>query len=147
MRVAERWYDHLFPNSKGSAEREFLSASMLLHDYGHLPFSHLFEEIFDELHWLPAERSGRPWHEVLTEQKIPELFSSTIPGTQTPFAAHLRELGYAYDDVLFLIEGHSGRPYLDAIVNSAIDADKIDYIFRDIRFLQFGSSLPPDPKG
>ena len=63
MRVAEQWYDSLFPNSERSPEREFLSASMLLHDYGHLPFSHLFEEIFDELHWFAEERSGRPWHE------------------------------------------------------------------------------------
>lgn len=46
-----------------------------------------------------------------------------------------------------LIESNTGKPYLDAIVNSAVDADKIDYIFRDLRFLQFGSSLPPEQNG
>lgn len=143
MRVADQWWGRLFAARLNPVERELLLVSMLLHDYGHLPFSHLFEDIFEELHWLPAEPSSSAWHEVLTKRKIRELFESAA---NRRFKEYLEKLGYGVEDIVFLIEGHAGKPYLDAIVNSAIDADKIDYIFRDISFLQFGSSLPPNPK-
>lgn len=149
MRVADKWYDTIgncIPHQKGSSkecERELLRVSMLLHDYGHLPFSHLFEEIFDELNWLPSPETQRPWHEVLTREKIDILFKARLVDEDTTVNQCLARAGLSQTDVLQLIDGCSGRPYLDAIVNSPIDADKIDYIFRDLSFI---NKFHDDPK-
>jgi len=141
MRVADKWYEavaeQLVPHHRARSketELELLRISMLLHDYGHLPFSHLCEEIFEELNWMPTLDAQRPWHEVLTKEKIDDLFDVKISDGSS-VGQYLERGGLVKRDVLSLIEGVSGKPYLDAIVNSPIDADKIDYIFRDLHFL------------
>lgn len=155
MRVATQWHESLEQNliemgmtkDELARERDFLRISMLLHDYGHLPFSHLFEEIFAELHWTPLEGSSAPWHEVLTKEKIKNLFNEKLRGTNNTIHYWVEELGYDIGHVIDLIAGRFGKPHLDAIVNSPLDADKIDYLFRDLDFLKFGSTLPPDRRG
>ncbi|MGH8659889.1 MAG: HD domain-containing protein [Gammaproteobacteria bacterium] len=148
MRVASRWHgcltDCAFSNDLSRAsdrENEFLAIAALLHDYGHLPFSHLFEEIFDELHWTTVNSSGKPWHEVLTHKKIRELVAMDIAGKQDAVKMYTEYLGFTVDQLLSLIDGCLGKPYLDALVNSPLDADKIDYVFRDLYFLEMAGKL------
>lgn len=83
MDVAGRWHEKLLDSNKNKSpeaeiEREFLRIAALLHDYGHLPFSHLFEEIFDELHWFPSPRRERSWHEVRTRWKFDKLLEERL---------------------------------------------------------------------
>ncbi|MGH8606080.1 MAG: HD domain-containing protein, partial [Gammaproteobacteria bacterium] len=137
MDVAGRWHEKLLDSNKNKSpeaeiEREFLRIAALLHDYGHLPFSHLFEEIFDELHWFPSPRRERSRHEVRTRWKFDKLLEERL-GSKGTVREYIKErLGYEPDDIVNLIDGCCGKAYLDAIVNSPLDADKIDYIFRDL---------------
>jgi HD domain len=156
-RVAACWHSSLsgsisksfFPTrSQDYLEREnaFLIVSALLHDVGHLPFSHLFEEIFADLHWSMHVGQGTFSHVQNGAEKIKMLLeqgSFLKPGN--PRHAHIpaamSDLGYSAADVVALTGGHTGVGYLDAIVNSPIDADKIDYIFRDSGELNLGVRL------
>jgi HD superfamily phosphohydrolase len=55
----------------------------------------------------------------------------------------LEETGYNAADVIDLVNGSFGVGYLDAIINSSIDADKIDYVFRDTHSTNRKTSLVP----
>ncbi len=93
--------------------REALSAA-LLHDLGHGPFSHLFEEA------LPAG----PHHEDWTERIILD------PGTDV----HHILSGYdpaLPDRVVELIRGRSPLTYLARAVSGTFDVDRCDYLLRD----------------
>jgi HD superfamily phosphohydrolase len=110
--------------------------SALHHDLGHLPFTHLTEEIFDELHWS------------LDDWELP--FRHDEPVLADPFEDYRDDLKEAIDKTATqlqlssgnfrhwaecAIQGRSGYPWVDAILNSALDVDKIDYVFRDCLFL------------
>jgi HD superfamily phosphohydrolase len=114
-----------------------LYVALLLHDSGHLPFSHLMEEVFNELRWrrtpgmdfrhdessLPDDKEGVI--EVLKEIKgCPALDGETL-----------------FSLVENLKHGESGVPFLDAIVNGPLDADKIDYIFRDLKYTHIDARM------
>ena len=143
-RVAYVWHQRLLNNSPirpvkqsdddRAREVDFLLASVLVHDIGHLPFSHLFEEIFTELHWT-SHHGVAFSHARAGNEKISDLFK------HPELRQSLVESGYSEDELIALVHGCSGNPYLDAIVNSPIDADKIDYIFRDTKELGLGVNL------
>lgn len=118
-----------------------LEFALLLHDIGHLPFSHLMEEVFAELNW--TRMSGR-YHrhddvpiEQLSDSDKEHLRSALGSALGRTDGASNQEFEMLQD----LVAGISGVPFLDAIVNSAVDADKIDYIFRDMKFTQAATRL------
>ncbi|MFZ3138685.1 MAG: HD domain-containing protein [Thermodesulfovibrionales bacterium] len=119
-------------------EQQFLRMAALLHDIGHLPFSHLIEDIFNELNWKPAEYKGFYSHVFQTDEKIRILFSK-----DSEYKKQLNDLGYGVDDLINLINGRYGVGYLDAILNSPLDADKIDYVFRDTYSTNRRIAIPP----
>jgi HD superfamily phosphohydrolase len=55
--------------------------------------------------------------------------------------SYIEHLDFTIEHLLCLVDGCLGKPYLDAIVNSALDADKVDYIFRDLHFLDMAGNL------
>lgn len=110
-------------------ERNFLQLAALLHDLGHLPFSHLIEEVFNEFGWVPAGESGTFDHEYYTRVRIRQLMEDDLE-----CATVLRRSGYTETDLLRLIKGEFGVGYLDAIINGPVDADKIEYLFSDGTF-------------
>jgi len=94
-------------------QREAVAAA-LLHDVGHGPFSHLFEEV------LPNARH----HEAWTRDAIRD------PGTEVHQALEGLEAGMA-DRVADLLAGRYELGYLTRAVSGVIDVDRCDYLLRD----------------
>ena len=112
-----------------------LTLSLMLHDIGHLPYCHLTEEIFHELRWtLGSGRAFRHDGEFSAtdkdtlKQTLTDIFGSEQSNE------HLRL-------VERLVGGVSGIPFLDAIVNGPLDADKIDYVFRDMKYMPYNQNI------
>jgi HD superfamily phosphohydrolase len=139
MKIASYLYDVVTKKAAvdNPYERQFLRIAALMHDIGHLPFSHLIESVFNELNWKPADYKEQYSHEYQTEKRIDELFFSST------YKDPLMDIGYSVVDLKKLINGCFGVGYLDAIINSPIDSDKIDYVFRDTEFTERKISLDP----
>lgn len=119
-----------------------LELALLLHDAGHLPFSHLMEEIYRELNWTRIAQSAKHRHD---ENPLEQISEEDKGKLKSAFKEILNipenEIQDYYNFVQDLIAGVSGIPFLDAIVNSPLDADKIDYIFRDTEFTKKSTRL------
>lgn len=128
--IASAVYLSAKKNKASDNELHFLQIAALLHDLGHLPFSHLIEEIFGEFGWIPPGESQTFTHEQNTKKQIKQLMENNA------LKSELEETGYTLEDLLYLIEGKFGVGYMDAIINGPVDADKIQYIFADSTFLK-----------
>ena len=106
-------------------ELKFLQLAALLHDIGHLPFSHLIEEIFEEFGWVSPGEHVAFSHEHNAKDKISKLLDNK------KISEFLHSTGYDDKDLLRLIHGEFGVGYLDAIINSPLDADKMEYLHSD----------------
>lgn len=92
-------------------------AAALLHDLGHGPFSHLFEEA------LPRS----PRHETWTERIVLD--------PSTDVHRILRAFDPALPDrVVALVRGRHELPYLARTVSGTFDVDRCDYLLRDAHF-------------
>jgi len=141
MKIASFLYDKAIENSgldPNPNEKQFLRLAALLHDLGHIPFSHLIEDVFKELKWRPAGYKGHYSHVFQTEEKVKKIFEMN-----EKLKSSLYQLGYNVADLIQLINGSFGVGFLDAIINSAIDADKIDYVFRDTNSVDKKITLDP----
>lgn len=108
-------------------ERLVTLAAALLHDIGHGPFSHALEAVTGEPHegrtvsFLRAPESGV--HRVLAavDPAMPE----AVAGRLEHSSAAQPGPGPGPEP------GGGGRAFLDEIVSSQLDADRMDYILRD----------------
>ena len=102
-------------NEKGflkSDDIEILRLAGLLHDIGHGPFSHLFEEIIQEKK-ISHEDFGK---EIILKSEIGDKLSKN---------------GFDKKLITRIAFGNSKFQYMNEIISGALSADMMDYILRD----------------
>src|SRR5213593_2138453 len=106
----------VLPTHLDAHDQEQLRLAALLHDIGHGPFSHVFEP-------LMVDHLGKT-HEDL----VPWLVN------ETEIASKLERAGLNPKTLGQLAVGRLGdrkRPFLDQVISSSVDVDKMDFLVRD----------------
>lgn len=88
----------------------------LLHDIGHGPFSHLFEEVLKDTEKFSHEDLG---HRIITETIISDI---------------IKKYGYDPKDISFLSFGKHKINFLNEIISGGLSVDLMDYLPRDSYF-------------
>lgn len=105
----------------GSGRSDVAKAAALVHDLGHGPFSHAFE---DAIRQIDRRKGGKP--------KKHELWTSDILLGDTEVGATLSKLGGSFlSDVAKLLTSEIPSDIYHAVVSSQFDADRLDYMRRD----------------
>ncbi|MFD6320939.1 HD domain-containing protein [Methylorubrum thiocyanatum] len=103
------------PRFEESKANQALAAA-LIHDLGHGPFSHAFEEVGRRLDLKMAH------HETVSDEIIRNSEVTSV----------LKELGSGFaDDAADVIKGIGKQTIYSAVVSSQFDADRLDYMQRD----------------
>jgi HD superfamily phosphohydrolase len=97
-------------------EAQMVRISALLHDVGHGPFSHVFEHLLTRFLGKTHE-DMTTW--IITSSEIKDI---------------INDLGYDPKVIGSLAVGRLNKPnmaFMDQIIRSAVDADKLDFVVRD----------------
>jgi hypothetical protein len=129
------------PEDRWAWTRLLVGHALILHDLGHLLFSHLTEGVLQMLHWVPP---GDGLELTVLAERLKDKHDDGLKTTITWLDRELcvrrgRGAGSAEgtrDALSELIGGTYGVPWMQAIVNSPVDADKGDYIYWDGWFLR-----------
>lgn len=96
-------------------ERKLFLATSLLHDIGHGPFSHVFE--------------------IITKVKHEEITKKIILDKKCDVNKILIKSGISPLDVVQVLMGTYKKEWINKLISSNIDVDRIDYMLRDAYFL------------
>lgn len=107
-------------------ERQLAMIACLLHDIGHGPFSHAFEDIFHQK--LIRHEAWTPFF--LADFRTPEFFAQY---NRTNPRHHLTEEKFHAIEEMIMHKSPTNRVLAD-IVSSQLDADRLDYLLRDSHF-------------
>ena len=114
MKIVER---HLGSNHYDPDKAHVALAAALVHDVGHGPFSHAFEEVGKILDWKYVKK-----HELVSDALIRD----------SEITAKLKSFGSGFaNDVADLIGTEKPTSIYAAVVSSQFDADRLDYMRRD----------------
>jgi uncharacterized protein len=105
-------------------KREIARIAALLHDVGHGPFSHLFEDILIRING-PKFSHEKITKEIITYDKnISSILKGKINSTT--------ELSNIHSDIISVFDKEKEYDtIIRAIISSQLDADKLDYLRRD----------------
>ena len=103
----------MFPKREHAQQRRATLAAALLHDVGHGPYSHVFEEVANEL----AQGQN---HETYTRDII----------DQTDVKSVLRKHG-VFDRTKKFFTAEAGADPYTRIISSQMDCDRLDFLVRD----------------
>ena len=106
-------------------KREAVLAAALLHDVGHGPFSHTFEDLARDV-----TGGARVSHESWTLRVIQEdpQVRAALEGACDPRGQPIPDLA----DAVCRIVDHTYQPhYVAALISSQLDVDRFDYLLRD----------------
>jgi HD superfamily phosphohydrolase len=123
MHVAEVLARNLFEGNQKNCRQnniQEIRLAALLHDIGHTPFSHVVEEFFRRF----------PKYAPEGEQYEHEQYTTEIIANNQ----EIRDICESEDiDLGFVSELAVGKSktFLDALISSCLDSDKIDYVVRD----------------
>ena len=92
---------------------ENLRLAALLHDIGHGPFSHLFEEILQQRKRISHEEIGK---RIILKTELGDILSKS---------------GYDKKFITQLAFGNSKLQFMSEIISGALSADIMDYLLRD----------------
>jgi len=104
--------------SKHFSEEEYqlIRIAALLHDVGHGPFSHIFEHLLVKF-LKKTHEDINVW--IVQKSELKDI---------------IKKLGFNVDDVAKLSVGWLHKPnraFMDQIIRSAVDVDKLDFVVRD----------------
>ncbi|OLS32423.1 MAG: Deoxyguanosinetriphosphate triphosphohydrolase-like protein [Candidatus Heimdallarchaeota archaeon AB_125] len=126
-----RFLNKKHPNVYTEDEIKQVSLTALIHDIGHGPFSHMFEDTTRLLckNYENPDCNNKYGifvrHENISEQIV-------LDG-ESEIAVILDREGYDRKQIGKLIQGKSvdDKPFKNQIINSQLDADALDYLMRD----------------
>lgn len=128
--VARRMVDRIGLNSESEINRDELwsikrntVAAALLHDLGHGPFSHTFEEILKDI--------KKPFHHEEMTIRILEEDTTEISRVLRDFDQELPKQIAGYISKKRRLE--IGSHWSHQLVSSQMDADRLDYVLRDAK--------------
>lgn len=107
-------------------ERQLVMIACLLHDIGHGPFSHAFEDVFHRK--LIRHEAWTPFF--LNDYRTPEFFNYY---NRCNPRHHLSEEKFNLIEEMIMHKSVVKRVLAD-IVSSQLDADRLDYLLRDSHF-------------
>lgn len=103
-------------NYLGSDDVENLRLAALLHDIGHGPFSHLFEEVLYKKRKISHEKIGE---KIILRSEIGDLILKN---------------GFNKNFISKLAFGNSKYQFMNEIISGGLSADMMDYLLRDSYF-------------
>jgi uncharacterized protein len=104
-------------NSYENDKAQAALAAALVHDVGHGPFSHAFEEVGKVLNWKFVKK-----HELVSDALIRDSEITSI----------LKKMGSGFaNDVADIVGSERPTSIYSAVVSSQFDADRLDYMRRD----------------
>ncbi len=107
-------------------EKQLVMIACLLHDIGHGPFSHTFEDVFYKK--VIRHEDWTPFF--LADYRTDEFFKEY--NRRNP-RQHLTEEKFKQIEDMIMHKSH-GKQVLADIVSSQLDADRLDYLLRDSHF-------------
>lgn len=111
----------------------------LLHDVGHGPFSHVFENEF-----LPKVSPGSTWtHEQMSKQMVDHIVDEHNIDIDPQLLGRVKDMIAASSHFAAPAQSHEKRFLFDIVANgrNGIDVDKFDYIERDCRACGISNSF------
>jgi HD superfamily phosphohydrolase len=136
MTFLERQLKKYFKESEIKEGEELALICAIVHDVGHGPFSHFFEELLSVLH---PEYSS---HEAVTREVIRGSFwdidQKMVSRYTQPIKEVIESIGISPEEVARYSTGHPKEPFdpkefIPRLIASPVDVDRIDYINRDIK--------------